>query len=74
MLRRLILPILAFALPFAAYWAYRRFRARDPHNAWPVTVLFVAGAILAAQTLVIAALTEPQTIQRPAETPPKEIQ
>jgi len=67
MLRRWVLPIVAFALPFALYWLYRAFRARDPAKAWPMTVLFVAGAVLAAQTLIIAALTEPKTMQRPPQ-------
>lgn len=66
-MRRLFLPIVAFALPFAAYWIYRRFKARDPARAWPLTVLFIAGAVLAAQTMVIAALTEPKVMQRPPE-------
>jgi hypothetical protein len=67
MLRRWLFPIAAFALPFALYWLYRAFRARDPAKAWPMTVLFVAGAVLAAQTLIIAALTEPKVMARPHE-------
>jgi cytochrome c oxidase assembly factor CtaG len=73
-MRRLLLPLIAFAAPFLIYWLYRRFRVRDPEKAWPLTVLFVAGAVLAAQTLVIAALTEPKTMQRPPEPTMTEIQ
>jgi hypothetical protein len=73
MLRRWLLPIVAFALPFAFYAVWRAFRARDPAKAWPVTVLFIAGAVLAAQTLVIAALTEPHTIRKPPDPPAREI-
>jgi hypothetical protein len=69
MMRRLILPLIAFAAPFLLYALYRAFRAQDPKKAWPVTVLFIAGAVLAAQTLVIAALTEPKTMARPPEAP-----
>ena len=69
MMRRWLLPLIAFAAPFAIYALYRAFRARDPDKAWPMTVLFVAGAVLAAQTLIIAALTEPKVMARPPEPP-----
>lgn len=72
MFRRLV-PILAFALPFAAYWLWRRARAQTGVKAWPLTILFVAGAVLAAQTMLIAAVSEPHRLQRspdPVESGP----
>jgi amino acid transporter len=61
MTQRLLLMVLAFAVPFATYWIYRRLAKREEaagRAPWPVTILFVAGALLAAQAFALTALTE----------------
>ena len=93
MLRRFVVPFVAFVAPFLLFALYRAIRG--PHlsspdrtnpdrtkldrtkldrtkldrtkldRSWPLTVLFIAGAVLAAQTFALAALTEPHTTERP---------
>ena len=61
MLRRYGLILFAFALPFLVYWLYAIWRARSGvRDPWPTTILILAGAVLAAETLAIAALDEPR--------------
>lgn len=65
--RGLFVPFVAFVLPFAAYWIYRfilRRRQIARRDAWPVTVLFLTGAVLAIQTFALTALTEPHVMSR----------
>ncbi|MBL8560613.1 MAG: hypothetical protein JNM47_17965 [Hyphomonadaceae bacterium] len=66
--RGLFIPLVAFVLPFAIYWIYRVIQKRRQaaqRNPWPVTVLFITGAILAMQTFALTALTEPHLLTRP---------
>jgi len=61
MLRRLIIMLLAFAAPYAAYWLFARWQARRGIvNPWPTAVLFLAGAAIAAEALIVAAVEEPR--------------
>ncbi len=73
MLRRIIVPFVAFVLPFLLFALYRALRDRrvGPKTLenWPLAVLFIAGAVLAVQTFALAALTEPRTTVRPPERP-----
>ena len=65
--RGLFVPFVAFVLPFAVYWIYRFIQRRRQiahRAAWPVTVLFLTGAVLAIQTFALTALTEPHVISR----------
>jgi hypothetical protein len=60
---RLLIVVAAIALPFAAFWLYRmlmrrRGRGADP---WPTTLLWIAGAVLAAEALALAVLSEKAT-------------
>ncbi len=64
MLRRFIVPFVAFVLPFLLFALYRVLRGRKIGENWPLAVLFVAGAVLAVQTFALAALTEPHTTVR----------
>lgn len=61
MLRRFIVPFVAFVLPFLLFALYRVLRGKKLEQNWPLAVLFIAGAVLAAQTFALAALTEPHT-------------
>ena len=70
MLRRFVVPFVAFVLPFLLYALYRLLRDRKIGQNWPLTVLFIVGAVLAAQTFGLAALTEPHRTARAADTPP----
>lgn len=66
--RGLFIPFVAFVLPFVIYWIYRLIQKRRQlarRNSWPVTILFVTGAILAIQTFALTALTEPHLLARP---------
>jgi hypothetical protein len=67
MLRRFIVPFIAFVLPFLLFALYRVLRGRKLEQNWPLTVLFIAGAVLAIQTFALAALTEPQLQKRAPE-------
>jgi predicted PurR-regulated permease PerM len=61
MILRFLEIVFAIVLPFLIYGVYRfiqRRRGRVGKNPWPVTVLFLVGAFLAAQTIVLAALTD----------------
>ena len=69
MLRRFIVPFVAFVLPFLLFALYRLLRGRKLEQNWPLTVLFIVGAVLAAQTFALAALTEPHTTARAPEAP-----
>ena len=70
MLRRFVVPFVAFVLPYIVFGIYRMLRARGQQaRAWPLTVLFVAGAVLAGQTFLLAALTEPRATVRPPDHP-----
>ena len=69
MLRRFVVPFVAFVLPFLLFALYRLLRDRKIGQNWPLAVLFVTGAVLAAQTFALAALTEPRTTVRPPEAP-----
>ena len=70
MLRRFIVPFVAFVLPFLLFALYRLLRDRKIGQNWPLTVLVIVGAVLAAQTFGLAALTEPHRTARAADTPP----
>jgi hypothetical protein len=59
MMRRFIVPLIAIAAPFVAFAIYRALNARAGAQRWPLAILFIAGAVLAVQTFVLAALTEP---------------
>lgn len=66
--RGIFIPLVAFVLPFAIYFVYRlilRRRRLEHRNPWPVTILFMTGAVLAIQTFALTALTEPHLLQRP---------
>lgn len=68
--RGLFVPFVAFVLPFAIYWIYRFIQQRRQiahRAAWPVTVLFLTGAVLAIQTFALTALTEPHVVSRTPE-------
>jgi hypothetical protein len=58
--------LFALALPFIAYGLYAAWRGRtglrDPglRDPWPTTILLLAGAALAAETLAVTALDEPR--------------
>ena len=69
MLRRFVVPFVAFVLPFLLFALYRLLRDRKIGQNWPLTVLFVIGAVLAAQSFALAALTEPHRLARAAEAP-----
>jgi purine-cytosine permease-like protein len=59
MTQRFLITLLCFAIPFALYWLYERQRkGRTGREQWPHLVLWLVGAILAAETLVVAALTQ----------------
>lgn len=63
MLRRYGLMLFALAAPFIVYWLYAMWRRRReglPGDPWPTTVLLLAGVALAAETLAVAALSEPR--------------
>lgn len=64
MLRRFVVPFVAFVLPFLLFALYRVLRGKKLEQNWPVTILFVVGAVLAAQTFALAALTEPHLTER----------
>jgi predicted PurR-regulated permease PerM len=70
--RGFFIPLVAFVLPFAIYWIYRfiqhrrQLARRDP---WPVTILFLTGAVLAIQTFALTALTEPLEDKRRPDPP-----
>lgn len=67
MVREVFVPLVAFVLPFLIYWAYRlilRQRQIARRDGWPVTILFLTGAVLAIQTFALTALTEPRGVQR----------
>ena len=66
MLRRFIVPFVAFLLPFLLFALYRALRGKKlEQQDWPLAVLFITGAVLAVQTFALAALTEPRTTVRP---------
>jgi hypothetical protein len=67
--RRYLITLACFALPFILYWVYdlmqrRRLKAAAGsaalarREAWPLTILWLAGAVLAAETFILAALSE----------------
>jgi hypothetical protein len=67
--RRYLITLACFALPFILYWIYdvvqrRRLRATSGsaalarREAWPLTILWLAGAVLAVETFILAALSE----------------
>lgn len=64
MLRRLIIPLLALALPFIVYWVYQKLerrRTQAGQDPWPFAILWLTGLVLAVETLFAAALSEPRT-------------
>lgn len=69
MLRRFVVPFVAFVLPFLLFGLYRLLRDRKIGQKWPLGVLFIAGAVLAAQTFALAALEEPRLTHRAPEAP-----
>ena len=59
MTQRVLITLLGCALPFALYWLYQRQRARAAaREQWPILILWLTGAILAAETLVLTALSQ----------------
>ena len=66
MIRRYLITLAALATPFLLYWLYAVWRARAgrgatrPRDPWPTAILFLCGAVIAAETLVIAVLDEPR--------------
>lgn len=55
--------LFALAAPFVVYWLYAAWKRRREAGAgdpWPMTVLLLAGVALAAETLAVAALSEPR--------------
>jgi hypothetical protein len=65
--RGIFVPLVAFVLPFAIYWIYRLIqqrRAQTRRSPWPVTVIFLSGAMLAIETFALTALTEPHSSAR----------
>lgn len=63
---RFLITLLAFALPFLLYGAYRWVQARrkaEGRDPWPMMVLWLVGAVLAAETLALGAL-DPANSQR----------
>ena len=58
--QRLLIELLLFLTPFAIFYLYRA-ASRDlsVRDRWPMTVLVVAGGILAVGALIVAALMEP---------------
>lgn len=66
MMRRFLVPVIAFALPFLVFALYRRLnRQSSGAKAWPMAILFIAGAVLSVQAFALAALTEPKMVARP---------
>ncbi|MDX2235668.1 MAG: hypothetical protein NW200_14310 [Hyphomonadaceae bacterium] len=72
-MRRLFLPVLAFAAPFIVFGIYRLLKQQDGARAWPLGILFIAGAVLAVQAFALAALTEPSIAARPPDPPPAAV-
>lgn len=73
-MQRFVITLIAFALPFVIYAVYdwlrrRKGAGRDP---WPMTVLWLFGAVLAVETLVLAAISTPGQPER--FTPPYQIE
>jgi len=67
MLREVFIPLEALVVPFAIYWVYRlilRQCRSERRGAWPVTILFLTGAVLAIETFALTALTEPRSTER----------
>ncbi len=71
-MRRFLVPVLAFALPFAVFAIYRALNRQTGKRAWPMAILFIAGAVLAVQAFALAALSEPHIVARPQDPPPLE--
>jgi hypothetical protein len=65
MMRRFLVPLIAFALPFLVFAVYRRLNRQTGAKAWPMAILFIAGAVLSVQAFALAALTEPKMVARP---------
>lgn len=60
--QRILLELLLFATPFALFLVYRLgSREVSVRDRWPLTVLTISGAGLAAVALLIAPLLEPST-------------
>jgi hypothetical protein len=59
--RRFVFTLICIALPFALYALYERTRSgalakgRDP---WPMTVLWLTGAVLAIEAMVVTVLQD----------------
>jgi cytochrome c oxidase assembly factor CtaG len=64
-MRRILVPLLAFATPFVIFAIYRFLARRPQTQRWPLAILFIAGAVLSMQAFALAALTEPKLDHRP---------
>jgi len=61
---RFLIAFLALVGPFLLYAAYWRLRLRHGEGRWPLSLLFTVGALLAAETFLLAALQRPNVAGR----------
>ncbi len=70
MTRRILITLACFALPFILYWIYDWMQRRSARvtagstalarrEKWPMTILWLAGAVLAVETMIVAAVSDP---------------
>lgn len=70
MTRRILITLACFALPFILYWIYSWLQQRKARalagsaalarrETWPMTILWLAGAVLAVETMIVAAVSGP---------------
>lgn len=59
MMLRVFIALAALAGPFVLYALYLRLARRSGSGRWPLTILFLVGALLAAETFLLNALQRP---------------